>query len=86
MSWDETLKCLYIGIYSICFRSFKCLFVEANCAKFRSLNAIFGKVGRFISAEVVLQLVPSKCLSGSWGLDKSDFRSLDDFFVIRFFL
>lgn len=89
LSWVETLK--YLGIYIVSSRSFKCSFVEAKRAYFRSLNAIFGKVGRFASEEVVLHLVSSKCLpvllygTEACGLNKSDIRSLD-FAVMRFLM
>ena len=58
-------------------------------AFYRSLNSIFGKVGRSASEEVVLQLVYSKCvpvlLYGSevCPLTKSDLNSMD-FAFIRF--
>jgi hypothetical protein len=42
LTWVETLK--YLGIYLMCFRSFKCSFVEAKRRYFRSLDAIFVKV------------------------------------------
>ena len=60
-------------------------------AYFRALNAIFGKVGRIASEEVVSQLVFSKCLlilmygTEACGLKKSDFQSLD-FGVNRFLM
>ena len=87
LSWVETLK--YLGIYLTSSRIFKCSFVEAKRAYFRSLNAIYGKVGRFASEEVLLHLVSSKCLpvllygTEACGLNKSDVRSLD-FVVMRF--
>jgi Reverse transcriptase (RNA-dependent DNA polymerase) len=87
LAWVETLK--YLGIYITSFRIFKCSFVEAKRAYFRSLNAIFGKVGRFASEEVLLHLVASKCLpvllygTEACNLNKSDVHSLD-FAVMRF--
>ena len=89
LSWVNTLK--YLGVYLMRFRHFKCSFAQAKRAYFRSLNAIFGKVGRFASEEVVLQLVSSKCLpvlmygTEACGLGKSDVRSLD-FVVFRFLM
>ena len=63
---------------------------HAKRAYYRSLNAIFGKIGRSASEEVVLQLVSSQCLpilmyaSEACGLIQSDIRSLD--FVVNRFL
>jgi len=57
---------------------------------YRAANAIFGKIGRYASEEVVLQLVLSKCLPVLlYGLEacpltKSMLSSLD--FVINRFL
>jgi len=53
----------YLGIYILSSRVLKCSQDHAKRAYFRSLNAIFGKIGRSASEEVVLQLVSSKCLS-----------------------
>ena len=58
----------------------------------RSLNSIFGKVGRIASEEVVLPLVQSKCLSillyalEVCPLTKTDYRSLDFVVPMRFLM
>ena len=58
---------------------------------YRAANAIFGKIGRYASGEVVLQLVLSKCLPVLlYGLEacpltKSMLSSLD-FVINRFFM
>ena len=58
---------------------------------YRAANAIFGKIGRYASEEVVLQLVLSKCLPVLlYGLEacpltKSMLSSLD-FVINRFFM
>jgi len=55
----------------------------------RSINAIFGNVGRIASEEVILHLVKTKCLPillyglECYPLIKADIRSLD-FAVTRF--
>jgi len=60
-------------------------------AFYRSANAIFGKIGRIDSEEVILQLVKSKCISSllygleACALTKSELSSLD-FTVNRFFM
>jgi len=58
---------------------------------FRSVNALFSKIGRSASEDVFLHLVNSKCLPvllyclEVCPLNKSDLRSLD-FTVTRFFM
>jgi len=65
--------------------------VNANHSFNRSMNAIFGKVGRIASEEVTLQLVKSKCLHillyglECYSLLKADLHSLD-FVVMRFLM
>jgi len=89
LPWVTELR--YLGIYLINSRVFSCSYDQAKRAYYRSLNAIFGKVGRIASEEVVLQLVSSKCLpilmygTEACGMKKSDIRSLD-FAVNRFLM
>jgi len=60
-----------------------------NVPFYRSSNAIFGKVGRHASEEVIFQLVKSKCMPmllhglECFALLKSDVKSID-FAVTRF--
>jgi len=81
----------YLGIFMISSRVFSCSFDQAKRAYYRSLNAIFDKLGRFASEEVILQLVASKCLpilmygTEACCLKKSDINSLD-FAVNRFLM
>jgi exonuclease III len=88
LPWATELR--YLGVYILSSRVFKCSQDHAKRAYYRSLNAIFGKIGRSASEEVILQLVSSKCLpillyaSEACGLNKSDIRSLD--FVVNRFL
>jgi len=73
-------------------RVFKCLLDHAKKGFYRAANAIFGKVGRIASEEVILglQLLISKCIPILlYGLEpsplgKCDLSSLD--FVINRFL
>jgi len=86
--WATGLR--YLGIYIFSWRVFKCSQDHAKRAYFHSLNAIFGKIGRSASEEVVWQRVSSKCLpilmyaTEACGLNQSDIRSLD--FVVNLFL
>jgi len=81
----------YLGVYIIQSRLFKCSFHHAKQAFHRSLNAIYGRVGRFTSEEVVIKLVSSKCLpiliygTEACPLIKSDLHSFD-FVINRFFM
>ena len=58
---------------------------------YRGTNAIFGKIGRIASEEVLLQLIKSKCIPvllyglEPFDLTASDLKSLD-FVVNRFFM
>jgi hypothetical protein len=57
MSWVDEVKSL--GIVILRSRFFKCSFEQIERAFYRSLNAMFGRVGRLVSEEVLLQLVNS---------------------------
>ena len=89
LPWVNELR--YLGIYLTSSRVFSCSFDQAKRAYYRALNAIFGKVGRVASEEVVLQLVSCKCMpilmygTEACGLKKSDIHSLD-FAVNRFLM
>jgi len=78
----------YFGTYIIKGRQFRCSVTNAKRSFIRSINAIFGKVGRIASEEVTLQLVKSKCLPillyglECYSLPKADLHSLD-FVVMR---
>jgi len=50
LPWVDEIK--YLGIVIIKSRTFKCSFVQAKKAFYRSLNAIFGRIGRIASGEV----------------------------------
>jgi len=77
----------YLGVFIVRSRLFKCSLVHAKKSFYRSANAIFGKVDRFASEEVTLQLIKSKCIPvllyglEACPLNKSDLHSLD--FVIN---
>jgi hypothetical protein len=87
--WVKEIK--YLGIYIVRSRNFKCSWDHAKKCFYRSLNAIFGRVGRAASEEVVLHLVNSKCIPVLlYGVDacpltKSDISSMD-FAINRFMM
>jgi len=82
---------LYLGVHFVKCRTLKCSLDAAKCGFYRAANSIFGKIGRIVSEEVVLQLIKSKCvLVLLYGLEacvlnKSQMASLD-FVVNRFFM
>jgi hypothetical protein len=89
ISWVKT--CRYLGAYFVSGRTFKCSFDHAKRQFYRSFNAVYSKLGRFASEEVVLSLVRSKCLPTllyaveSCSMNNRDKRSLE-FTVNRIFM
>ena len=89
LPWSNEIR--YLGTYIVQSRLFKCSFDYTKKSFFRSLNAIYGKVGRNASEEVILVLIRSKCIPvliyglECFSLTKSDLRSLD-FAVNRFLI
>src|SRR5664279_4673030 len=81
LSWVNC--CRYLGVEFTASRHFKCSFSNAKKSFHRSFNAIFGKVGRLASEEVILQLVSKKCLPvllyglEACPLNATDSRSMD---------
>ena len=88
LPWVDKIR--YLGIFIVKSRVFKCSLEYAKRACYRSLNAVFGKIGRVASEEVTLELVAKKCLPvllyglEACPLNNADKRSLD--FVITRFL
>jgi len=81
----------YLGTYIVGGRTFKCSTTHAKRSFHRAINAIFGKIGRLASEEVILELVKNKCMPcllyglECYTLPKSSSRSLD-FVVVRFLM
>ena len=75
-------ECRYLDVYLVSVRRFKCSWHNAKCAFYRAFNAIFGRLGRSASSEVVLHLVSSKCISvlifylNACSINSTDFKSL----------
>ena len=88
LPWVNEIR--YLGVNIIQSRMFKCSFDRAKRAFYRSLNAVFGRIGRVASEEVVIQLVIQKCLpillygTEACPLNKSELGSFD--FIINRFL
>jgi len=47
----------YMGTYIVGGRTFKCFITHTKRSIHRAINAIFGKIGRLASEEVILELV-----------------------------
>ena len=64
-------------------KTFHCCFDNAKKSFYRAFNAVYGKIGRSASEEVILNLIKSKCLpSLLYGVDfcplnTTDLRSLE---------
>jgi len=56
--WVKELS--YLGVHILQSRTFKCSLSNHRKAFYRSANAIFGKIGRIASEDVILQLIKSK--------------------------
>ena len=88
LPWAKEIR--YLGIFFIKSRNFKCSFDYAKRSFYRALNAIFGKIGRVASEQVVLELVSKKCIPilmyglEACPLNKSDKNSID--FALNRFL
>ena len=88
LPWISEIR--YLDTFIVAGRQVKCSITYAKHSFHRTLNAIFGKIGRLASEEVTLELVERKCMPILlYGLEcytllKADIRSLD-FVVTRFF-
>ena len=60
LSW--VTSCRYLGIFLQNSKIFSCSFEHSKSAYYNAFNAIFGKIGRTASEDVVLQLIKAKCL------------------------
>ena len=80
-------ECRYVGVYLVSARRFKCSLHNAKCAFYRAFNAIFGRLGRSASREVVLHLLRSKCIPAllhglnSCPIKATDFKSLQHLII-----
>ena len=55
------ISCRYLGIYILSGHVFKCDFSYSKQRLFKCFNAIFGKIGRCASSDVIVQLLKTKC-------------------------
>ena len=79
--WATEIR--YLGVYFVQSRIFKCSLDIAKRSFYRAANAIFGKIGRKASEEVILQIISAKCMPvllyglEACPLNKADINSLD---------
>jgi len=59
---DWVTSTRYLGVYFESSVRFKCSFSSNKAGFYKSFNAIFGKIGRCASEEVVFALIKTKCL------------------------
>ena len=52
----------YVGVFVTASREFTCSYDDTKRSFYRAFNALFGKVGRFASEEVIVELQKMKCL------------------------
>jgi len=64
LPWSDNFW--YLGVYLRSSRSFACSFSYAKYSVYRAFKAVFGKVGRIASPDIVVQLVKTKCLPILW--------------------
>ena len=55
-----------MGIFIVSFVSFRCSTDHAKRSFYRASNAIFAKVGRFASEEVILELIIKKLFTNPY--------------------
>jgi len=60
LEWVEEMR--YLGVYFVSSCKFKCSYAYAKKSFYRSFNAVYGRIGRAASEEVILSLIKSKCL------------------------
>ena len=81
LTWVDNIR--YLGVYVTAARTFNCSIHNAKRSFYRAFNAIFGKVGRVASEDVVMDLLKTKCLPilyygfEACTLNKSQIHSLE---------
>jgi len=60
LRWCNSLR--YLGVYMTSSSIFSCCFRHSKQSTYRAFNALFGRVGRSTSADVIVQLFKMKCL------------------------
>jgi len=89
LPWTKEVK--YLGICLVSSKHFKISTEHSRRSFYRAANAIFGRIARIVTEEVVLHLLVTKCVPillyklEACSIRKTDLDSLD-FVVNRFFM
>jgi len=81
ISWSNIIR--YLGVNIVAGHKFTCSLDNCQRSFYRAFNAIFGKVGRIASKDVIIELLKAKCLPAlyygleSCPVNKSQIRSLE---------
>ena len=84
ISWSNTITYLKVNI--VASHKFACSLDNSEKSFYQAFNAIFGKVGRIASEDVIIELLKAKCLPALYKLyygleacpvNKSQIRSLE---------
>ena len=60
LQWVNSIR--YLGVHFLKARYFKCNLDNAIASFYRAFNAVYGRIGRSGSEEVILQLIRFKCM------------------------
>jgi len=58
--WTDKVR--YLGVYLVSSKVLSCNYDLKKKSFYRAFDAIFGKVGRVVSADVVVELLKTKCM------------------------
>jgi len=84
MSSKTRLNIRYLGVHIVAGHKFVCSLDNSKRSFYRAFNAMFGKVGRIASEDVIIELKLAKCLPALYyGLEacpvnKSQIKSLEN--------
>jgi len=60
LQWVDSIR--YLGVHFVRGRYFKCNLDNAKASFYRAFNAVYGRIDRSGSEEVILQLIRFKCM------------------------
>jgi len=60
LQWVDTIR--YLRVHFVRARYFKCNLDNVTASFYRAFNAVYGRIGRSRSEEVILQLIRFKCM------------------------
>ena len=61
LPWTTEIK--YLGVYIVSSKSFKVSTEQSRRSFYRAANAVFGRIGRTATEDVVLHLLQTKCIA-----------------------